>query len=168
MPQETIGQRIKFLMDSLNLKVRTLASALDVSETNIRNYLSKDSKPSSDILERIVQQYPQVHAFWLLTGDGEPFILPTHESNQSVSGSQKFLRSPIVGKNRDINYQGEASELSPDFEAIRNKLALAEKEVEHLKAQLASKDDVIASKDAVIASQSETLTLLRGSFNRPN
>jgi hypothetical protein len=46
-------------------------------------------------------------------------------------------------------------------EAIKTKLALAEKEVEYLRAQLQSKDIMIAAKD-------ETITLLRASYTRPN
>jgi transcriptional regulator with XRE-family HTH domain len=162
MAQETIGQRLKFLMDSLNLKVRTLASALDVSETNIRNYITKDSKPSSDILERIVQQYPQVHALWLLTGNGEPFILPANENNQTTAHAEKFFRSPVVGTNHGTAYQeNNATPAAADVEALKTKLALAEKEVEHLKVQLAMKDALLTSKE-------ETLALLRISFNRPN
>ena len=162
MSQETIGQRLKFLMDSLNLKVRTLASALDVSETNIRNYITKDSKPSSDILERIVQQYPQVHAHWLLTGNGEPFILPANENNQTTAHAEKFFRSPVVGTNHGTAYQeNNATPAATDVENLKIKLALVEQENEHLKAQLATKDALLASKE-------ETLALLRGSYNRPN
>ncbi len=162
MSQETIGQRLKFLMDSLHLKVRTFASALDVSETNIRNYISKDSKPSSDILERIVQQYPQVHALWLLTGNGEPFLSSSSENNQTTAHAEKFFRSPVVGTNHGTAYQeNNATPAAADTENLKIKLALAEKEVEHLKVQLAMKDALLTSKE-------ETLALLRISFNRPN
>lgn len=168
MSQETIGQRIKFLMEALNLKVRVLAGALNVSETNIRNYISKDSKPSSDILERIVQQYPQVHALWLLTGTGEPFLSPPNANNQTTAHAEKIFRSSVVGTNHGTAYQENSATPVTDMEAIKNKLAIAERELEHLQAQLAAKNDVIASKDALIASQAETLSLLRGGYTRPN
>jgi DNA-binding transcriptional regulator YiaG len=160
MPQDTIGQRLKFLMESLDLKVRTFASALDVSETNIRNYISRDSKPSSDIIERIVRQYPHVNTFWLITGDGEPFLSPTHESGQSTSNNQKFFRSPVIGANQGTANQQQYNNSTAESDETKTRLVLAEKEIEHLRAQLAMKDALIESKE-------ETITLLRVSFNRP-
>ena len=148
-------------MESLSLKVRTFASALDVSETNIRNYITKDSKPSSDILERIVQQYPQVNSLWLLTGQGDPFLSNYPPTSEQTTHVQKNFRSPIVGANSGTAYQENSVASNHEMEALQNKLTLAEKEVEHLKAQL-------ATTNALLDSKNEMLTLLRITYNRPN
>lgn len=140
-------------MDSLDIKVRVFANALEVSETNIRNYISRDSKPSSDILERIVRNYPQVNTAWLITGEGQPFLPEAGKTDEQAINYQKN----ISGNNIGVNH-GKASQQQG---AIPSNEAALLKEIEHLKAQLVMKDQVIASKD-------ETIDLLKAAFNRPN
>jgi transcriptional regulator with XRE-family HTH domain len=159
MSQETIGQRLKFLMESLSLKVRTLAGALDLSETNVRNYISRDSKPSSDVLERILRQYPQVNPRWLLTGIGEPF-LPSISSN--MTNTAQIKNNSGIGINNGTATQHISLEACQrELENMRRDAASYQREIELLQEQLQGKDALIAAKE-------ETITLLRASFTRPN
>jgi hypothetical protein len=144
------------------MKAPAFARTIGVSETTFRNYIDRDSKPSSDVLEKISNSFEKVNITWLVTGNGEPFILPANENNQTTAHAEKFFRSPVVGTNHGTAYQeNNATPAAADVEALKTKLALAEKEVEHLKVQLAMKDALLNSKE-------ETLALLRISFNRPN
>jgi transcriptional regulator with XRE-family HTH domain len=162
MTQETIGQRLKFLMDSLDLKVRTFASALDVSETNIRNYISKDSKPSSDILERIVQQYPMISALWLLTGEGEPFKEGAAPAQNQTNISGKKNNVAVAGGDaKTIQNNYNLSDCERDRDAFKAQLDKALREIELLTGQLQMQATIIEGKD-------QMLDLLRGGFNRPN
>ena len=58
--------------------------------TSISNYLGKDraSKPSSDILEKIVNSVEKVNAYWLLTGKGEAF-----SQNNQYSTNESYIDS---------------------------------------------------------------------------
>ena len=49
---------------------RAFAAHIGLPPGSISNYLNKDSKPGSDVLERIVNSL-DVDAMWLLTGKGE-------------------------------------------------------------------------------------------------
>jgi transcriptional regulator with XRE-family HTH domain len=148
MLQETIGQRLKFLMESLNLKVRTFAGVLDVSETNIRNYLNRDSKPSSDVLERIVRHYPEVNTLWLITGEGEPFlpqlndgVTQTGNFNQAGSGNIQKIKGNkgnVVGTNNG----GQVSQLGLQAEGPDD-AELLKAMIEQLRSQLADKERTI-------------------------
>jgi len=162
MSQETIGQRLKILINRLNLDVKGFCQRIDVSETTIRNYFSRGNNPNAEFLTKLTNTFDYVNLHWLLTGNGEPLLSPPNENSQAITGSQKFFRSPIVGNNQGTAYQeNNAMAATADMENLKNKLALAEKEVEHLKAQLAMKDALLTSKE-------ETLALLRASYNRPN
>jgi transcriptional regulator with XRE-family HTH domain len=162
MNQETIGQRLKILIKQLDLDVRGFCKRLDVSETSIRNYFSRGNNPNAEFLTKLTSTFEYVNLHWLLTGNGESFLPPPNENNQAITGNQKFFRSPVVATGQGPAYQeNNAAPAAADTENLKNKLALAEKEVEHLKAQLATKDALLASKE-------ETLALLRLSFNRPN
>lgn len=136
--QTTIGQRLKFLMESIGLKVRTFAQALEVSETNIRNYISRDSKPSSDVIERIVRKYPQVNPAWLITGDGEPYLLQTGQSAQIGTTLVRNNSGQAIGVNH-----GTATQNHITLDDCKKDLATARKEIALLNSQLADKERTI-------------------------
>jgi len=158
-----INQRLKFLVESLSPSVRAFSEAIGDSSSNTNNYVgSRQTEPKPEYLSKVINHFSQVNAHWLLTGNGEPFILPANENNQTTAHAENFFRSPVEGTNHGTAYQeNNATPATADTENLRIKLALAEKEVEHLKAQLAMKDALLTSKE-------ETLALLRISFNRPN
>lgn len=79
-----ITERLQYIVDQLfSGNKAAFARAIDIAPTSISNYLGKEraSKPSSDILEKIVNSVEQVNAYWLLTGKGEAFGINTKYSN---------------------------------------------------------------------------------------
>ena len=92
------------------------ARAIGIAPTSISNYLGKDraSKPSSDILEKIVNSVEKVNAYWLLTGKGEAFsqnnqystnesyIDSTHNVSEYIECIQKSFLKPVK-KNAEAN-----------------------------------------------------------------
>ena len=164
-----INQRIKFLLEALQLSARDFSRALGVADNNTQNYLEpRFAQPKADYLEKIMLHFGSINSSWLLTGNGEPFLPSPDENNQAIVGNQKFFRSPVVATGQGPAYQENNATLASDVEAIKNKLALAEQEVEHLKAQLSSRDATIAAKDMIIAAKDDMLALLRITYNRPN
>jgi hypothetical protein len=86
-------------------------------------------------------------------GDGEPFLSKSPESGELSATSTKNNSGNAIG----INH-GKATQQQGGLPG--NEAALL-KEIEHLKQQLAMKDQVIASKD-------ETIDLLKAAYGRPN
>ena len=77
----SITERLQYIIDQLfDGNKAAFARNIGIAPTSISNYLGKEraSKPSSDILEKIVNSVEKVNAYWLLTGKGEAFI----ENNQ--------------------------------------------------------------------------------------
>ncbi|MGI4870971.1 MAG: hypothetical protein ACRYFX_07315 [Janthinobacterium lividum] len=73
--QTTINQRLKFLLDHFKISARTLSRDLGVADTNTQNYIgSRQAEPGADYLEKLVLHYAEIDAYWLLTGDGKPFL----------------------------------------------------------------------------------------------
>lgn len=155
-----IGQRLKFLMQELGYDVRGFSKALDVGDTTIRNYFNRGSNPNADFLAKLTSTFERVNLHWLLTGNGTHLLPPMNENDPVTTTNQKIFRSPIIGNNQGTANQ-QQNITSVEHEAMINKLALAEKEIEHLRTQLTMQAALLASKD-------ETITLLRASYNRPN
>ena len=157
MSQLSIGQRIKFLLDANGGSIRKFARMLDVSDTNIRNYIERGTKPSSDALEGLLRNIPHLNPAWLLTGDGEPFLPDTAPTTTNTTHIKNNSGIGINNGNATIT-----------LEACQRELATSHKDSEHLRAQLASAEALLAAKDATIAAQAETILLLRATYTRPN
>lgn len=163
MEQSTINQRLKFLVDNLSASARAFSDLIGESPTNTHNYTSKrNAEPRAEYLQKVALHFANVNTRWLLTGEGTPFI--GDAPAPPVAITNKKNKGPVQNNTGDHNNITNNVQL----EDCERNLASAKKDVEHLQAQLAAKDDVIASKDALIASQAETLSLLRGGYNRPN
>ncbi len=138
------------------MKAGSFSRALGVSETTVRNYLDRNSKPSSDILEKISNTFNQVNLTWLITGKGEPLL----QSTSTTANTANIKNNSGIGiNNGSATITLEACQR--ELENMRRDAASYQREIELLKGQLEAKDHLIASKD-------ELLNFLRGGFNRPN
>lgn len=72
-----IKERLQFIVDNkFGGNKAAFAEAVGLRPTTISNYIGRGdrtSKPSSDILENIVNSVSGINTFWLLTGEGDPF-----------------------------------------------------------------------------------------------
>lgn len=83
-----ITERLQYIVDKLfDGNKAAFARAIEIAPTSISNYLGKEraSKPSSDILEKIVNSVDKVNPYWLLTGKGEAFSSNTQYSTNNIS-----------------------------------------------------------------------------------
>lgn len=166
--QETINQRLKFLIESLGMSVRAFSTTLGAPASTTRNYLDKDTKPSSDYIERIVAHFEDVNLNWLVAGKGEPFMSGKSDSVTTQTGN--FNQSGASNKQTIKGNKGAVQNNTGSGNTITNNVKLddckrdleaAQRENEYLRGKLQDKEELLAAKD-------ETITLLRASFNRPN
>jgi transcriptional regulator with XRE-family HTH domain len=128
----TINQRIKFLVETYGKgNVSAFARSIDVSPTVIASYMpgGRESKPSYDVLEKILEAYPKLRLEWLMKGSG-----PTYEEPQTggFSNVQTAKAHNIQGSH--ISTGGDQSqriaELEREVEKWRSKyIELLEKQV---------------------------------------
>jgi predicted transcriptional regulator len=150
-PQSTINQRLSFIVNSLNMKVGPFSRAIGLSETTVRNYTDRNSKPSSDVLAKIVSTFDQVNLVWLVMGKGEPF-LPVTSSKvpQPTFGTfRKAIGTAVTEMAAEAKANSKA--VSADANSINSmpisnceeKLKMAEQSIEQLKSQLKDKERII-------------------------
>lgn len=83
----SISERLQYIIEELfDGNKAAFARTIGIAPTSISNYLGKEraSKPSSDILEKIVNSVEKVNAYWLLTGKGEAFTQNNQYSTDEV------------------------------------------------------------------------------------
>lgn len=107
---ETINDRMQQIADYFcNGNKAAFAKAIGIAPTSISNYLGKQraSKPSSDLLEKIVNSL-EVDAMWLLTGKGEMVrkTVAQYDGTEELNNSERSF------------YQQQISFLSERMRAI--------------------------------------------------
>lgn len=151
MSETTINQRLNFLLNALGMKAGPFSRALGVSETTVRNYVDRTSKPSSEILEKIVNTFKQVNLVWLVTGEGEPFLQEANESSQGHSSSnvlgtnygQSNQNVSAGGPNQHIGNSTASQYATSSTNNLEEKLRTAEETIQLLKSQLQDKERII-------------------------
>lgn len=71
---QSINERLQIIIDELfGGNKAKFAKAIEIAPTSISNYLSdkRKSKPSADMLEKIINVVENISAEWLLTGEGD-------------------------------------------------------------------------------------------------
>jgi len=95
-----VSYRIKILIEKLNLDAKSFALRLDINPSSISHLTSGRNKPSFDFLQKIVEKFPNVNIYWLLTGKGE--ILKNEEINYvKQEDTEEEKKSTDVNKNSD-------------------------------------------------------------------
>ena len=67
---DTIQQRIEQIKNAYFESNKDFEEAVGLKKNTLSNYINKNTKPSSDVLQKIVNAL-DVDAMWLLTGKGE-------------------------------------------------------------------------------------------------
>ena len=62
--------RLKYWMDMEVLKSSALADIIGVNRATISHILSGRNKPSIDFLQKLLSNYPELNAKWLISGVG--------------------------------------------------------------------------------------------------
>ena len=67
-----MNRRFQTILDLENLSPAQLADRLGVQRSGISHILSGRNRPSFELLQRVVQSFPEISAEWLITGNGKP------------------------------------------------------------------------------------------------
>ncbi len=78
-----IKDRIALLVKNYHLTPSSFADKIGANRSSISHVLSGRNKPGLDLLEKIVQQFPDVNCYWLLTG-----VTNVNNGNQSVNSEE--------------------------------------------------------------------------------
>ncbi len=65
--------RIKNFIDAKGISAGELAAVLDVQRSNISHILNGRNKPGASFIEKLLLEFPDLNARWLLTGEGDMF-----------------------------------------------------------------------------------------------
>lgn len=70
---QKMKDRIKNFIDAKGISAGELATILDVQRSNISHILNGRNKPGAAFIEKLLIEFPELNARWLLTGEGDMF-----------------------------------------------------------------------------------------------
>lgn len=111
----TINQRFTELISGLKMNTNSFAKSIGKSYTSIESICKGKAKPGFELLETILDAYPNVSADWLMKGEGEMFAGRAKEP--SVDLPADYL----------LNY---LKMLEEKFGSVANQLAVKDRQME--------------------------------------
>ena len=105
-----MNRRFQTILDLENLSPAQLADRLGVQRSGISHILSGRNKPSFELLQRVVQSFPEISAEWLITGNGKPL----KEQNQAAaSGAASSAASGATSSAANSRSSGTTPSTTP-------------------------------------------------------
>lgn len=128
-----MNRRFQTILDLENLSPAQLADRLGVQRSGISHILSGRNKPSFELLQRVVQSFPEISAEWLITGNGKPLkeqnqaaasgaassAANSRSSGTTPSTTPSISTSTTSGSNNSST-SGTISGATPPFEGLFN------------------------------------------------
>ncbi|KJF42118.1 helix-turn-helix domain-containing protein [Draconibacterium sediminis] len=87
--------RIKNFIEVKGISAGELAAVLDVQRSNISHILNGRNKPGASFIEKLLLEFPDLNARWLLTGEGDMFsgqVTPDNSPQQKLPIVEETIR----------------------------------------------------------------------------
>ncbi|MBH8567552.1 helix-turn-helix transcriptional regulator [Microvirga sp. STS02] len=143
---KSLEDKIKKKLSEQGMTIQRLATESGISEPTLHAILNRDDAKLSQ-LEKIAEALGVSLSYFLEEGSTSTVITSTQTgfANQAGSGNSQKIRTSTKAPAHELAVQLDTC--LRDVESLKNQLALA---------------------NALVAAKDETITLLRGSYNRPN
>lgn len=128
-----MNRRFQTILDLENLSPAQLADRLGVQRSGISHILSGRNKPSFELLQRVVQSFPEISAEWLITGNGKPLKeqnqaaasgaasgAASSAANSRSSGTTPSISPSTTSGSNNSSTSGTISGATPPFEGLFN------------------------------------------------
>lgn len=128
-----MNRRFQTILDLENLSPAQLADRLGVQRSGISHILSGRNKPSFELLQRVVQSFPEISAEWLITGNGKPLkeqnqaaasgaasSAASSAANSRSSGTTPSTTPGSTNSSNNSSTSGTISGATPPFEGLFN------------------------------------------------
>ncbi len=79
-----IVDRIKLFIEHKSISLRRFDESIEMSKGYMSRQIKTNASVGGDVLEKIIDAYPELNPIWLLQGKGE-MLLPTNGVNEKNS-----------------------------------------------------------------------------------
>lgn len=107
----SVGQRFSQLIQALGMSKNAFAISLDKTATVIQHLVDERNKPGFDLMNKVVDVYPNVSIEWLLRGKG-PMMLASAPGTSAPAAAEAQVPAPTIAPPAP-----KASPVAPGFPA---------------------------------------------------
>lgn len=102
--KSTINERIRILCDTYSKNQSEFANTIGISTQSLSNYLNRNTKPTVDLLDAILQAYPFLNSDWLITGKGEMSRKKEEPETETITTMWQSLKESYEKTIEDLRY----------------------------------------------------------------
>lgn len=123
-------QRIKDVIKQKARSKEMFATAVAVSVNTLDTYLKRRSKVSLDLIEKILQTYPDISAEWLLRGEGDMY---RNANSGNVNNYEINSHSTVHKGDVSDSYNNTSADLQQEVKTLKEKERLYLMQIAELK-----------------------------------
>lgn len=90
--ENKIGKRFESLIEALQTNKNAFARSIGKSHTMAGLIIEGKSRPSYDVLEAVLDHYPQISPEWLMRGEGEMFRIAPPKQAVAAEPADGYLQ----------------------------------------------------------------------------
>lgn len=94
-------ERIREIIDYLSITQAEFANRIGVQRANITHILTGRHKPSLDIIQKILEKFPEINAEWLILGKGEMLKDSSRKNSSNFKTQDLFSSTQNDENNKD-------------------------------------------------------------------
>jgi hypothetical protein len=87
--EKDITDRIEMILKAYELSASSFSDLIQVQRSAMSHIFSRRNRPSLDVIQKILNQFPEINSNWLLTGHGKMKQLNLFEEEHSLPGKIK-------------------------------------------------------------------------------
>lgn len=127
-------ERIRAFAEKKKISLRQLSMSVGLSGAYLSNSLKQGSAPSVDIISKIIDEYPDLNPYWLLTGKGDMITDLKEEDRNEDNQWQNQSIDEIIDNKIDVRLKGLSGIIRElIINEMEDELERAKKDVENTK-----------------------------------
>lgn len=85
-------ERFKEILDSKGMNARQLSESIGVLPSSISHILTGRNKPGVELLQKLLEKFPDLDIYYLLTGNRKVMKSPVEKSENEVTSDDEALK----------------------------------------------------------------------------
>lgn len=113
MSNDSFGSRLNYLIKSNDVSIKDFGEMVNLSTTIIYKYFNNKAIPSVNILQRVIDIWPNTNLYWLLMGIGEPIVnegntailIDSNKENRRLLEENERLKATLAERDKTVEFQ---------------------------------------------------------------
>lgn len=118
--EETIYQRVKCVLEDKSISINALSKQINVAQATLNPQLRGDRTLAANIVEKILNAFPDVSAEWLMRGIGTMYSNQDADDSSCMAAETFHCEEPKIEESRqdDSVWKAKYEELEKRYDQL--------------------------------------------------